>query len=581
MLNHHRRDNEFASFEQKYILTEKDVRRLASLHLKRLFSDSSVPTSPEKLAPPLAPPFELDEKQASIGEAALKLDDHSDIAMSISVDPSHTLHGDHSPGAIEGDLPIVSYPRLPEKASPPHSETPSTPTNLSRPDSPSNDDSDSTVCAEDSAASGTQRVAHGAQSELESSGMDSDRGYSTQVHKFPPSSGIADLVRRFDAPEETDEAEQPKMAAEPSSNTATTRPTLKRGKSDKPEYQRLSKPGPTPRPDVFSEGEVSNAPSEDSKQPMKRPADRPTRIPSRTPSNVRRQSDTPSVRNAPPSIKLTKAVTNPSLKSRPPMPRNASTTGARETKKTGNNEDAAESTVGKANKGKATFRGSPMEKHAAVYLGPGRQSPNKRATSMSSVRGSRVLELSKHFDNLSTEADRKRFGFSRYRRARPIAVARPTVEVFDNVRDAVKEESDEEEVKSSDEADDEFEDDDRPSGDKSRRKPGRDRMSSEASKDSYVDDNSSAPIPKAYKESAAQNSSVSDSVRSEETATPSSAKQPFVPPSPSISESVFRGGQYSDVEVGSVGTERSSILRTLSSLWESRGAEFLPLDFPL
>lgn len=241
--------------------------------------------------------------------------------------------------------------------------------------------------------------------------------------------------------------------------------------------------------------------------------------------------------------------------------------------------------------------------------------------------------ITKHFDNLSRETER-RFGreterererqrklaLFRGKRARPVAIAHPTIQVFDNVRDAAKEDSDTDEDRSSgsgsDGADDEddddediksdAEDDGKPTTSKTRsRSPsvnheaGRE-PSSASTKESFTyeplgppptmldalvqppSEESIEPALASVDESAEVPPETTPTTPSDETGAPkveiSEAEEPSVPPSPLLNDS-FPLPRMSEGE--SSGNERGSIIKAISNLWAYRGGDFTPLEYPL
>lgn len=149
----------------------------------------------------------------------------------------------------------------------------------------------------------------------------------------------------------------------------------------------------------------------------------------------------------------------------------------------------------------------------------------------------RVSSIARHFDRLSREAERdrqKRISLARGKRARPVGVTKAKVQVFNNVRDAYKDEFDTD----SSEADNEEED-----GEES--------------------DDSAKP-------------KVSLSERLEIELPPFDTSVPLT----SIPAPLPSATPPSESEMSS-GPERSSILKTLSGLWAFRTGEFAPLDYPL
>lgn len=115
----------------------------------------------------------------------------------------------------------------------------------------------------------------------------------------------------------------------------------------------------------------------------------------------------------------------------------------------------------KSTKGKTVVRNAPKERPQT-----------SRSTSVSNIKatmrrpsaigmgGGKVSNIARHFERLHRDIERanKRYAVIRGRRARPVASSRATVEVFESVREAIRDES--ESSESSSEADDEDEGED-------------------------------------------------------------------------------------------------------------------------
>jgi 1-phosphatidylinositol-3-phosphate 5-kinase len=125
-------------------------------------------------------------------------------------------------------------------------------------------------------------------------------------------------------------------------------------------------------------------------------------------------------------------------------------------------------------KGKLTIRTASRDKSTnPIRSTPGLRRPSaKRNPSLS--QAGKVNTLTRQFEKLSRENDRlnKRYSVIRGRRARPVASAKARVEVFENVREAILDESGNSEV---DEADDEEDN----AGDSTIRTKERERRNSE------------------------------------------------------------------------------------------------------
>ncbi|GEM08377.1 1-phosphatidylinositol-3-phosphate 5-kinase [Rhodotorula toruloides] len=178
------------------------------------------------------------------------------------------------------------------------------------------------------------------------------------------------------------------------------------------------------------------------------------------------------------------------------------------------------------------------------------------------------------------------------KRARPIITSQPTVRIFDNIRDAIKEDSSDEEgsecaarsAEESDGADDEF-DDEHDAPEPAEIGGGATDGSAAAEQDS---------VPRAEQPTLSTLSMADALVRSNSTASseamrlqpsssdqasgePSDSDYPSVPHSPTGPDSLTFP-RMSEGE--SSGTERRSLFNALSSLWNYRNGDFSPLAYP-
>jgi 1-phosphatidylinositol-3-phosphate 5-kinase len=237
-----------------------------------------------------------------------------------------------------------------------------------------------------------------------------------------------------------------------------------------------------------------------------------------------------------------------------------------------------------------------------------------------------VTSIARHFDRLSEEADKqraRRHAVARSKRARPVIATKVKVQVFDNVRDAFKDESD------SDSSEADNEEDDAGSDDSVESTPGQARQGRKSSspvkqgktsprqvpepeataslgvpvQPSLSSDtvSSSGGIPISASGSSMTAPSMLSDGRSEMSFTErlqielptfeTSAPLPSVPATPQLSADpgtadesntgVSQLGQMSESEMSSGGGERSSILKTLTGLWAFRAGEYSPLEYPL
>ena len=110
-------------------------------------------------------------------------------------------------------------------------------------------------------------------------------------------------------------------------------------------------------------------------------------------------------------------------------------------------------TGGKTTKGKATARPLPRDKSTVRQ----NSSAHGKSTFRRSVSnaGSKVSNIARHFERISKDSERasRRYAVIRGRRARPVASARPKVQVFDSIQDVMRNET--ESSDSSSDADDE------------------------------------------------------------------------------------------------------------------------------
>jgi 1-phosphatidylinositol-3-phosphate 5-kinase len=264
-----------------------------------------------------------------------------------------------------------------------------------------------------------------------------------------------------------------------------------------------------------------------------------------------------------------------------------------------------------AGKGKAVATDSPA----------GRSAPSlSKATTrrMLGTPGTRVTSIARHFDRLQRDAERerqKRVSNNRIKRARPVTVTKAKVQVFDNLRDAFKDEFD---TDSSSEADNE-EDEDVEGYDSTDSKPGSKASSPTKSRqlspkkkptltpesvaastiDTLESETQSTPDYMAISASSSlatvqsgfsdhrSEMSYTDRLQIELPSFETSAPLPSMPVTPQMSntDTADEGGRHmtnhmSESEMSS-GPERSSIIKTLTGLWAFRAGEFTPLEYPL
>lgn len=241
---------EWTSFEQRIIPSEKDVRRLTTVQLKRLFSNDGVPLSPERkvTGPSLPPAIEAEEKDETVIEEKKSVDRASEAPHSPAEDTSQMT--------LQADL-LESMPFPPEQLLP--LSTRSLKATMPSPDDNDNDDqSDSTVCADPpDAESGAQlpspyyyrRHSHRPD---DTSGAESEA--SAPMRRNRTSQGIAQLVDFFSF--ENTDARSSTAASGPATDSnakSPARPTLRRGQT---EHKTRPKSRVNPK-DVLSDGDGS------------------------------------------------------------------------------------------------------------------------------------------------------------------------------------------------------------------------------------------------------------------------------------------------------------------------------------
>lgn len=255
-------------------------------------------------------------------------------------------------------------------------------------------------------------------------------------------------------------------------------------------------------------------------------------------------------------------------------------------------------------------------------LASGRASPGllKTATRRTLGGSNRVNSIARHFDRLSREAERerqKRISMVRGKRARPVGVTKAKVQVFSDLRDAFRDESDSDSSEADDEEDDQGSEDSADSAGQRKaprksRSPVKSQKSLPAKQDAAsravpmtaaassntISSSVTDEMPISASASSIAGTSVLSDARSEMSFTdrlqielPSfetSAPLPSVPVAPRLSNdkadeaqpALSRVSHMSESELSS-GGERSSIIKTLTGLWAFRAGDFTPLEYPL
>ncbi|ODO05657.1 hypothetical protein I350_04716 [Cryptococcus amylolentus CBS 6273] len=637
-------DMDFGDIEKAFIPTEKDLKKMTATHLKRLFANQDAYSTLERGAgPPLA---EADEENAGEKEATIDLESSdytpvptqpttpapgtpdADAAARPSEEPTAidlSFETDASATPIAGVNKVISDPMAVPAPNGATSQRPDTETVGGEKEK--GFETDSTVSALPSDFAG--KSPDGA---AESSALDSDAIHfvSRLPRRSAPAPSIADLVQRFNdstklappEPTSTPKMERPRSGGgsrrqsprphlvdvSDSDHSPRTRPKLRRGRTEQPVVRARE----ASRPGLLSDGDRSYAANA-----------------SRIPSSNRHKS----IGEGMSSDYL--SVTRPGMGSR-----NPSYTGRSPSQV----DHRSSPKLRHPTPGHAPLSPYPPSEGKPRVGGKGktprppdsdRHSPSVGRTRRGGQPGSsRVTSMARHFDRLSREAERerqKRISIVRGKRARPVSVTKAKVQVFDNLRDAFRDEFDSDSSEADNEEDDLGSDDSIGSAgrpDKERRKssPVKSRKSISPKKDlpsplphppstsetlpasvsKAVDLVESAPAEGSSKQeqAAAISSSIrtlsvlsdtkseisfTDRLKIELPSFETSAPLPSHPATPHVSTDAttadeaigtFSTSQASDVEIGAA-NEKSSLLKSLSGLWAFRAADLTPLEYPL
>lgn len=614
-------ETEFALFEQKLIPTKEETRRMTAVQLKKLLMDGPQPLSPDKVvssAGPLTPAIESDEKPE-----LLSLDDPS-----LPLTLNNMIELDSTNSSLPSTAPSTAPSTPPPYSGNSTSKTLSVaPSNLPLVEITSTDnESDSTARGHSTSAMepktfppspwsvrrGRMEDTSEAESELE----------PTPVRRLKTSPVVAELVKLYSA---AIESPLDRKSTNLTPRTSLSgRPSLRRIGSDRPKSVKTQ--------DVFSDGDgpssyARNVGASHLYHPF---ADKPSKIPAR---KVTTKSSNPFAEIFDDSITPHRSR---SSKHSPTNSRSVSRTGSRSgryTPATSAHRVAAEGSavtlkarpatqesrttnkLVRKGKGKIVTNDrdselSDSKSKGKKFIGmnrPTASSTNKASSSRRVISTGissthRVSVIAKHFNQIDRDiANREKIGrmtMARGKKARPVATANPTVEVFDNVTDAAKEDSDE---YSSDGADDEYDDDVgevEADDDKLVIEPLIGHITGE----SRASTTSTISTAETYVYEAIQpTTSISDTLllptilpddlapseptlvdaadsllaRMKEDEASASSNSAMPGPSDSLSVPRISEGDSSSNERG------GSIIKTLSKMFTYKGGEFTPLEFPL
>ncbi|KZT55422.1 hypothetical protein CALCODRAFT_353571 [Calocera cornea HHB12733] len=434
-------DQKFAEYEHIFIATERDIiRRATASQLRRLFANQELAT--DRLTHPSV--AEVDEKvsivpldlvspvPSDITETLPSYASESETASIISADPLPTASdGDFSSSSrnsLDTPTPTDAQSSFATNDTTPTAQT-MTITEGEQPCSPTtteehaDHDSDSTI----EAPTNTVRhgnsagiVPSGSGAEGSSAGKDPAQFISRLPRRAKMNPGFADLVKRFQEAQETIPPDSaPPSAFQKPVEDGDTSDALRGRSADLRNKLRRKHRAKTSKPKKRDSGFGSDFERSYAANvgPRYLESGATSRIPAPARPIFMRQSSS--------TFKAASNAGNLGLGSRPPP-----------------------------SKGKMPLR--PHER--SLSNKPSMSSLNAFRAGARRVTGpisSKVSTLTKKYERLAIDADKaaRRVSNLRYRRARPLATTQAKIQVFDNVKDAIRDESDSESSES--EADDE------------------------------------------------------------------------------------------------------------------------------
>jgi 1-phosphatidylinositol-3-phosphate 5-kinase len=490
-------DRDFESFEREHLPSERDVRRLTTSGLSRMFAerDPSERTAAPSIASSmtaesslsLAPAVEVDEQAASGVDSGIETAgsrrsdaDSRDAAdaerfaaqlttslQSAALEPSSSL--DELGSELPSELTSATISAA--------STAPPTPQiDVDPKDSDASPEDDRKPSATSTPAAWRRRRA-----------QKFGKGDSSSTETENDSS-VQQLVRRFESPEQGSS-----LSPTDSRSTPLRRPGLRRGKTDDATLPSQRRTAGAMLPDNvvtsgLSDGESSAAPVRQAPRALRlsgrpRSPSKPARgaagMANSMPTSPRAtEAPTAGLDNAPPTSPVARrpaARRGPPSSYRPPKhsetdsdfagprPRGSSASSAsasrgriaaahapeRSTSAMGEKDTKARGSKGTLSRPPSAtasrLRANPSSASSRVPV-PVRREPTPGSGTVTPSGGagrSRVSTMARHFDRLNKEAERERERQQRVlairaRRAQPVAATHARVEVFSNVLDAVK-----------------------------------------------------------------------------------------------------------------------------------------------
>ncbi|ORX40062.1 hypothetical protein BD324DRAFT_254115 [Kockovaella imperatae] len=557
-------DQDFADIEKAFMPSEKDLRRMTATHLKRLFANQDAFGSLNVAGMTVS---EADEKESKTEESANEneKDENADTSTPMAA-PCRDLDG--APPDSGEVTPLVGlFEPAPE------------PTPSDAPVGSRDYDSDSTISALKRDSPRRTRVPS-----IDISVVHDTDFVSRLPRRAQPTASVADMMKRFSETADASSSNRPwpgrmhnhQLGSESEADSVAPRPKLRRGRTE----QTFTRHKEAARLGAMSDNDKSYAANA-----------------SRIPSVQGRKFDAEPWGSSRP---------RPSLTAPPTPPRSG----------------RASPNLQPPTTSRASIKGKSPRSGDSVSSGRASPAPMmiKTATRRSFATSNRVTSIARHFDRISREAERerqKRLSAVRGKRARPVSVTKAKVQVFSNLRDAFKDESD---TDSSNAGDEEDEGEGSPGSDgestgggsperhsnPSRRSSTRRRSTAgkadipemtpvnPSSSLETMDSASSDALPVSASSSmgeglseAKSEMSFTERLQIELPTFETSAPLPSVPVTPQMStdtaednKSAISFSQVSDGELTS-GGERSSILKTLTGLWAFRAGDYSPLEYPL
>ncbi|KAJ8294581.1 1-phosphatidylinositol 3-phosphate 5-kinase fab1 [Rhodotorula toruloides] len=597
----HAFDADWAALVKRVMPMElPDLRKASTAQLKRFFPEAGIgPATQRSASSSLPPALEVDESADGVEPSAAAVEpgdeaaEEAENAAAASVRDAEIQIEPPSPprpaDSLSASRATITVPLSVSDSA--------TPTTLRRASLSGSDlDSDSTVHADEPTATLTrntslfirQRVQH--TDDTSAAESESEQSAPRRRRQEP---NIASLVNVFDGAA----GSLSRNSTFKAKQSSPARPGFRRIQTDKPPSSAKIRPRPNKVP---SDTDTSYARNVGVSHLMDRSlsaaAARPSRIPARKPL----KAETDHGASAPGTASTSPISTRPSSRaaSRTPASRTASRPSSPVTaRKPAGSPPAGDSRSGRraaplaSESSVADHRTSSRSRNELGLDRPTASSTNKIATRrvVSTGTGRFVSSMRRRFEKAAEQSERS--AVTR-KRARPIITSQPTVRIFDNIRDAIKEDSSDEEgaqsdarsAEESDGADDEFDDEhdapepeDMPGGavdgpaapePEAVPRPQQPTLATSSMADALARSNSAA-----RSDVLLLQPSSSDHASGER----SDSDYPSIPHSPTGADS-FTFPRMSEGE--SSGTERRSLFNALSSLWNYRNGDFSPLAYP-